>query len=146
MTQLSPRASHRNGAQDTVLVGVEHVTEVIAARAQRTMILDDIRFSVPRGSLFAINGPSGSGKSAMLNMLTGLDLPTGGRMIFEGRELRAKSENARGRWRGRHVYQVVKGQRFTGDQPNALVLSEPAAATTDLTVGSAVASSTATNT
>lgn len=103
MTRFSPPASNRNGAQDTKLVSVEHVNKVIATRAQRTVILDDISFTVPVGSLFAINGPSGSGKSTLLNVLTGLDRPTSGRVVFEGREPRAKSENALARWRGRHV-------------------------------------------
>jgi putative ABC transport system ATP-binding protein len=82
---------------------VEHVSRVIATRAQKTTILDDVTFAVPTGSLFAINGPSGSGKSTVLNMLTGLDRPTSGRVLFEGQELRGRSENQLARWRGRHV-------------------------------------------
>jgi putative ABC transport system ATP-binding protein len=85
------------------LVRVEHVTRVIATRAQRTTILDDVTLDVPARSLFAINGPSGSGKSTLLNMLTGLDRPTSGRVVFAGEELRARSENRLARWRGRHV-------------------------------------------
>ena len=85
------------------LVSVEHVSRVIATRAQRTTILDDVSFSVPVRSLFAINGPSGSGKSTILNLLTGLDRPTSGRVTFGGEVMRAKSENALARWRGRHV-------------------------------------------
>jgi putative ABC transport system ATP-binding protein len=53
--------------------------------------------------LFAINGPSGSGKSTLLNMLTGIDRPTSGRVIFAGQELRATGENRLARWRGRQV-------------------------------------------
>lgn len=67
------------------------------------MILDDVTFSVPAGSLFAINGPSGSGKSTILNMLTGIDRPTSGRVIFGGQELRAMGEDSLARWRGKHV-------------------------------------------
>ncbi len=85
------------------LVQVEHLTRVIATRAQRTTIVDDITFDVPAGSLFAINGPSGSGKSTLLNMLTGIDRPTSGRIVFAGQEVRAMRENALARWRGRHV-------------------------------------------
>src|SRR5262249_5960499 len=85
------------------LIRVERVSRVIETRAQRTVILDDVSFSVPAESLFAINGPSGSGKSTVLNMLTGLDRPTSGRVLFGGVELRAKGENALARWRGRHV-------------------------------------------
>ena len=85
------------------LIQVEHLSRVIGSHARKTAILDDITFAVPARSLFAINGPSGSGKSTILNMLTGIDRPTGGRVIFDGQELRAMSENALARWRGRHV-------------------------------------------
>jgi ABC-type lipoprotein export system ATPase subunit len=68
----------------SALIQVEHVSRVIATRAQQITILDDVTFAVPAGSLFAINGPSGSGKSTVLNMLTGLDRPTNGRVLFEG--------------------------------------------------------------
>src|SRR5215468_2564673 len=85
------------------LVRVEHLTRIIATRAQRTVILDDITFEVPARCLFAINGPSGSGKSTLLNMLTGIDRPTRGRVVFAGEELRAKRENALAAWRGKHV-------------------------------------------
>jgi putative ABC transport system ATP-binding protein len=90
-------------AQSAPVARVERITQVIATRAQRITILDEVTFSVAEGSLFAINGPSGSGKSTVLNMLTGLDRPTSGRVIFGGEELRAKSENALARWRGRNV-------------------------------------------
>ena len=85
------------------IIQAEGLTRVIATRAQRTLILDDVSFSVPAQSLFAINGPSGSGKSTLLNLLTGIDRPTSGKVIFAGKELRRRSENALARWRGRNV-------------------------------------------
>jgi putative ABC transport system ATP-binding protein len=85
------------------IIQVEGLTRVIATRAQRTVIVDDLTFSIPAQSLFAINGPSGSGKSTVLNLLTGIDRPTSGKVVFAGRELRGRSENALARWRGRHV-------------------------------------------
>ncbi|HUY75858.1 MAG TPA: ABC transporter ATP-binding protein [Ktedonobacterales bacterium] len=98
-----------NGQQETYqtpgapLVQVEQVSRVVESRIQKITILDDISFVVPAQSLFAINGPSGSGKSTLLNMLTGIDRPTSGRIVFGGEQLRAKGENALARWRGRHV-------------------------------------------
>ena len=71
------------------LIHVDHLSRVIGAGARRTVIVDDVTFSVPAQSLFAINGPSGSGKSTILNMLTGIDRPTSGRVLFAGQELRA---------------------------------------------------------
>ncbi len=86
-----------------LLIQVEHLSRIITTRTRKTVILDDVTFTVPTGSLFAINGPSGSGKSTLLNMLTGIDRPTSGRILFEEQELRAMSENALARWRGLHV-------------------------------------------
>jgi ABC-type lipoprotein export system ATPase subunit len=85
------------------IIQVEGLTRIIATHAQRTVILDDVNFAVPARSLFAINGPSGSGKSTLLNLLTGIDRPTSGKVIFGGKELRGRSENALARWRGRNV-------------------------------------------
>ncbi len=71
--------------------------------SRKTIILDDLSFSIAAQSLFAITGPSGSGKSTLLNMLTGIDRPTSGRVLFAGQELRGKSENDLARWRGKQV-------------------------------------------
>src|SRR5258708_38753961 len=103
MRQPPSTPSTATSLPDAPLVQVEHLTRVIATRAQRTVILDDLTFIVPTGGLFAINGPSGSGKSTLLNLLTGIDRPTSGHVRFAGQELRATRENALARWRGRHV-------------------------------------------
>lgn len=89
--------------QGSPLIRVEHLSRVIATRTQKTIILNDVTFSVPALSLFVINGPSGSGKSTLLNMLTGIDRPSNGRVIFGAEELSGSSENALARWRGQHV-------------------------------------------
>ena len=85
------------------LIRVEHLMRAIITRAQRTVILTDVTFTIPAQRLFAINGPSGSGKSTLLNLLTGIDRPSSGRVIFGAEELSASSENALARWRGAHV-------------------------------------------
>jgi putative ABC transport system ATP-binding protein len=103
MAQMTASRHSATFLQGSQLIRVEHLTRAIATRAQRTVILDDVTFTVAAQSLFAINGPSGSGKSTLLNMLTGIDRPTSGRVVFAGQELRAQGENALARWRGRHV-------------------------------------------
>ncbi len=103
MVQTTASKQAATVPQGSPLIRVEHLTRTIATRAQRTVILDDVTFTIPSQSLFAINGPSGSGKSTLLNMLTGIDRPTSGGVVFAGQELRAQGENALARWRGRHV-------------------------------------------
>ena len=49
--------------------------------------LDGINLEVEKGEFVAIVGTSGSGKSTLLNMIGGLDVPTSGKVIVDGREL-----------------------------------------------------------
>jgi putative ABC transport system ATP-binding protein len=90
-------------ASSEALVRAEAISKTITNKAGEISILEAITFSVPANSLFAINGPSGSGKSTLLNLLTGIDRPTSGRILFAGEELRKMGENRLARWRGKHV-------------------------------------------
>ena len=90
-------------SQLSPLIQVEQLSQIVETRSKRTVILEDLTFQVPVQSLFAVTGPSGSGKSSLLHLLTGIDRPTSGRIRFAGKELRGASENALARWRGKHV-------------------------------------------
>src|SRR5690348_10644652 len=94
-------ATYSTQAPAEPLVRAETISKNIASKAGETVILDSISFTVPSRSLFAINGPSGSGKSTLLNILTGIDRPTSGRILFAGQEIRALSENQLAKWRGK---------------------------------------------
>jgi ABC-type lipoprotein export system ATPase subunit len=85
------------------LICVENVSKEIVSKANRTVILDSVSFEIPRGSLFAIKGPSGSGKSTLLNILTGIDRPTAGRVLFDGKPLQKMGENRLAKWRVKQV-------------------------------------------
>lgn len=47
-------------------------------------VIDNLSFSIPKGSKFAIVGPSGSGKSTITKLLLGLYKPTSGAIYYEG--------------------------------------------------------------
>ena len=49
--------------------------------------VDDVDFTVPRGSIVSLIGPNGAGKTTFFNMLTGVYKPTGGSCIFNGEDL-----------------------------------------------------------
>ena len=57
-----------------------------------TKALDGVSLSVEPGEFAAIVGTSGSGKSTLLNMMGGLDIPTSGRVIVDGKDLSKMNE------------------------------------------------------
>ena len=61
--------------------------------------LQNVSFRVEPGETVAIVGPSGSGKTTLLGLLAGLDRPTGGRVLLDGTDMGALSEDDRARLR-----------------------------------------------
>ncbi|GAW92046.1 ABC transporter ATP-binding protein [Calderihabitans maritimus] len=49
--------------------------------------LKPVDLKIYRGELLAILGPSGSGKSTLLNLIGGMDVPTGGKVLFDGQDI-----------------------------------------------------------
>ncbi len=57
--------------------------------------VDNISFSIPKGSIFGFLGPNGSGKSTTIRMLCGVLHPTGGKAIILGRDVTKETEAVR---------------------------------------------------
>jgi putative ABC transport system ATP-binding protein len=66
-------------------------------------VLHDISLSIKPGEFVAIVGPSGNGKSTLLNLLTGLDRPTRGDIVVDGSHLQKLSEGELTAWRCCHL-------------------------------------------
>ncbi len=66
-------------------------------------ILHGISFNVMPGEFVSIVGPSGNGKSTLLNMVTGIDRPSDGEVIVTGKPVHTMSENQLAKWRGQKV-------------------------------------------
>ena len=58
-------------------------------------VLRDISFDIARGEFVAIIGESGIGKSTLLNLIAGLELPDAGKVTIDGADLGSLSEDAR---------------------------------------------------
>ena len=54
--------------------------------------VDGMTFSIERGEFVVVVGPSGAGKTTLLNMLGGMDVPTSGSILLDGRDVSAYSE------------------------------------------------------
>lgn len=86
------------------MIELRSVSKVLstAAGAQRHA-LREVTLSVHRGELLAISGPSGSGKSTLLSLLGCIDVPTSGRVVFEGTDTRSLKAAQLARFRLQHV-------------------------------------------
>ena len=66
-------------------------------------VLRSLDLEVPRESFVAIVGPSGSGKTTLLGLLAGLDEPSAGRVLLDGQDIFALTEDGRAEFRAAHV-------------------------------------------
>ena len=81
----------------------ESLARSYASGGREITVLRDITFDLEAGGFLAVTGPSGSGKSTLLGLLAGLDRPTRGRVVLDGRDLAALTEDERARVRAEAV-------------------------------------------
>lgn len=85
------------------IVQVEEVYKNYHVGDHEVEVLKGISFAIQPGEFVAVVGPSGNGKSTLLNMITGIDHPTSGVVRVNGRTLHTLSENQLAQWRGENL-------------------------------------------
>ena len=78
-------------------------------------IFDNVNLKINRGELIALIGPSGSGKSSLLNILSLIDTPTSGKVIFEGKDVTKINENEKSEIRKRKISMIFQGNNLLSD-------------------------------
>ena len=69
------------------ILRVENLTKIYGKDAARVVALDHVSFSVEKGEFVAIVGESGSGKSTLLHLIGGVDRPTDGKVLIDGKDI-----------------------------------------------------------
>ena len=85
------------------MIEIQNVVKRFPVGDTEIAILKGISFQVQKGEFVAIVGPSGNGKSTLLNMITGIDRPSEGEIVVTGQPVHKMSENKLAAWRGEHV-------------------------------------------
>jgi len=85
------------------LIAIEKVSKHYQRDALVIRVLDGIDITIDRGDFLGLMGPSGSGKTTLLNLIAGIDRPTSGRVVVEGKEISSLSDAALTRWRSSNV-------------------------------------------
>src|ERR1700742_2270357 len=84
---LAPIAPEATEAE--VMVRFEQVAKTYPAYRDKPSVqaLQDIDFAIPRGSITGVIGRSGAGKSSLVRLINGLEKPTRGRVVVDGRDM-----------------------------------------------------------
>lgn len=85
------------------LIRLRDVTRSFRVGGSEFRALDNVSLELPPASFVAVVGRSGSGKSTLVNMVAGLDRPTGGAVTVGGVAIERLSEDELSLWRGKHV-------------------------------------------
>jgi lipoprotein-releasing system ATP-binding protein len=85
------------------LVRVDGVSKQLLHEGREVHILHDVQLSIDAGEMLCIVGPSGAGKSTLLHILGTLDLPTTGRIVFDGEDVTRYSSARLADFRNRHL-------------------------------------------
>ncbi|MBN1315010.1 MAG: ABC transporter ATP-binding protein [Anaerolineales bacterium] len=87
---------------DTI-IELRDISKVFKTAAGPFTALKNIDLEIDKGEFISIVGKSGSGKSTLINMLTGIDHPTGGQVIVAQTPIYQLDEGKMAVWRGQHI-------------------------------------------
>lgn len=82
------------------LIQLQGIKKTYVNAAGSFTALKDINLNFYQGEFVGVIGKSGSGKSTLVNMITGIDHPTDGKVLVEGVDIHAMKESQQARWRG----------------------------------------------
>ena len=93
----------QSGSARDVLVRVDGVHRTFRVGGREVRALQGVDLTIHKGEFVTLMGRSGSGKTTLLNLIGGLDQPTRGRIVYDGRDLKSFSQSELTRWRRSHV-------------------------------------------
>lgn len=85
------------------LLRAEHLTKTYGKDENVVAALNDVSLSISKGEFVAIIGASGSGKSTLLHMLGGVDRPTSGTVLVDGKDIFKQNDEQLSIFRRREV-------------------------------------------
>ena len=88
---------------DDIILSTNELTKTFGG----LVAVNDVDLDVERGSIKAIIGPNGSGKTTFFNLITGVFMPSYGKIFFEGRDITRTSMHQRTRLGISRSYQIT---------------------------------------
>ena len=85
------------------MIELQGISKTVPSGDASLTIVHPLDLRIDAGRVVAITGPSGSGKSTLLGLIAGLDAPSTGRVVIDGTDITALSEDALARFRGARI-------------------------------------------
>ena len=85
------------------ILRVENLSKIYGKGQTQVKALDNVSFKVDKGEFFAIVGASGSGKSTLLHLIGGVDRPTSGKVLIDGKDIYKYNDDELAIFRRRQV-------------------------------------------
>ena len=85
------------------ILRVENLSKIYGKGQTQVKALDNVSFKVDKGEFVAIVGASGSGKSTLLHLIGGVDRPTSGKVLIDGKDIYKYNDDELAIFRRRQV-------------------------------------------
>ncbi|WP_019217160.1 ABC transporter ATP-binding protein [Legionella tunisiensis] len=86
-----------------VVIRLDKINFIVMSGSSHLHILKDISLEIQAGATISITGASGSGKTSLLNIMAGLDVPTSGQVYYGSQEITSLGEDERAKLRANRV-------------------------------------------
>lgn len=96
------------------VIELKDITKTYRLGDEELNALDNVSFTVNAGEFIAITGPSGSGKSTLANIIGGLDRPTEGKVMVDGKDLAHVKDTELSAYRNTHIGFVFQSFNLQG--------------------------------
>lgn len=90
------------------IVEIRNVHKIYTRGSEKLDVLQGVNVQVAASEFLALKGPSGSGKTTLLNLMAGIDTPSSGEVIVNGRDISKMGEDQLAVWRTRNVGYVFQ--------------------------------------
>lgn len=126
-TLITPNLTPERSPQPA-LIATDQLTKIHKLGRQKITAVHEVSITINRGEVVALTGASGSGKSTLLHLLGGLDKPTSGRVVVDGKDIRKLSDRKLSTFRNQtigFVFQSFYLQPFLTLRRNIEVAAMP---------------------
>ena len=84
-------------------IQVKDISKIYGTQESKVVALNHASMTIAAGDFISIMGPSGSGKSTLLHLISGLDSPTSGRVLYDDTDIHRGSDKTLSAFRRRKI-------------------------------------------